>query len=102
MVYIKFTFFLLATLTNIYFWRQRGVQDRIHEEFKSQLDREPLVNTEGQDAGADCQETSNSISEIYDEIVMKTPSIGWVDSQEFDRYRSKYLVIPMKSMASSL
>ena len=91
---LKLTIFLVATLANVYFWRQRGTQDRLNEELKSQQHNEDAKKTSTNPMEVNCpgEDTSGDVFDVYEDVDMKMPTIGWVDSQEFDRYRSKYLV----------
>jgi hypothetical protein len=94
----KFIFLLVTTLVNVYYWRNRGINARRQEVDKARDAESPRTNEVQIEEELSCDSSNESGDKyIYSYFpsnfeAVRMPDIYSVDSNDFDQYRSKYLV----------
>jgi len=90
----KFISFILITMCNIYYWKNRGFNYKmsiIRANFKDNVnEKKESIKIE------ECDESFESeiiLGESYESQVDFNPVLSSINSNDFDQYRSKHLVI---------
>jgi hypothetical protein len=98
MVQSKFLFLLAVTLTNVYYWRSRGLTQKLLE-VNAARDAQMRIEADIEDEAEtqDCEEQPDVVYiDSYEGSAgghTTLPEIYGVDAVEFDQYRAKYLVL---------
>ena len=89
-VITKISLMILITIANVFYWRNRGIRDKENFLKNSNIFTEEITPEPTKDEN--CDYSSEVFVDTFDSPSTATPTIFSIDSNEFDQYRSKYLV----------